>query len=552
MNLPRIFVSLARIFKENGYSLYMVGGTTRDYLLNKKILDFDFVTDATVDEMTSFLNISDAYRSIGSTTISFEGEKVDITTLRKEGEYLDYRHPSNVEFVKSIKEDFIRRDFTINAIYVNDEGDIIDYSHGMLDLKNRIIRMIGDPYIRLKEDSLRILRAIRFAVSLSFDLDEELKNAILKEKYMLRKINYFKCLTEIVKTKKIDQDYADKMLKSLGIDEVIPLSYNLSRTRLDVIDMHCDTITALPHYKEKLFKNNRHIDIIKLCKGDYLLQCFAIFIRLAKVENPYEEFLHYYDIYKKEMEENSFIISQVTSYKELMENKSKRIISSLLTVEEGDIIQGDLSKLDDLYNKGVRMISLTWNYNNSLANSNFVYNDEGVDLYTPNTNGGLTPLGIKWVKRMNELGMIIDVSHLSDAGFYDVIKYSTQPIVASHSNSRAIQPVVRNLTDDMILALSKNGGVMGINYCPMFISDSEEDQIKDIVEHIKHIVDVGGINVVALGSDFDGISTPKGMENASMTHKLKEALENAGFSRKDINKIFHENFLRVFKKVCSK
>ena len=152
---------------------------------------------------------------------------------------------------------------------------------------------------------------------------------------------------------------------------------------------------------------------------------------------------------------------------------------------------------------------------------------------------------------MNELGMIIDVSHLSDKGFYDCIKYSKHPIVASHSNARSVCGVGRNMTDDMILKLHKNKGVMGMNYCPDFISNNtKENQIPDIVKHMLHIKSLGCIDNIALGSDFDGIETPVGMSDCTKTHDLKKEMKRCGFTQEEIDKVFYKNFLRVFKQVC--
>ena len=159
------------------------------------------------------------------------------------------------------------------------------------------------------------------------------------------------------------------------------------------------------------------------------------------------------------------------------------------------------------------------------------------------------------VKEMNRLGIIIDVSHLSDAGFYDVLKYTTGPFVASHSNARAVCNHCRNLTDDMIRELAKRGGVTGINYAADFLREVPEGEknfsyISDMVKHIKHIVEVGGIDCVGLGSDFDGIEQNLEMKDASYLPQLADALRAEGFSEEDIEKIFYKNVLRVFKEVC--
>ena len=200
--LPKVYKRLNNLFVENGYSLYMVGGTTRDFLLGKEIFDFDFVTSATPEQMASFLDVKDKSFNSGSVTLSFEGNKVDITTLREEGKYEDYRHPSVVNYVSDIRKDYPRRDFTINALYINEDGVVIDFVNGQRDLKEKVIRMIGNPFLRLEEDPLRILRAIRFASSLSFVVEEELKKAIFEKRFLLQKINFCKCINELEKMKK--------------------------------------------------------------------------------------------------------------------------------------------------------------------------------------------------------------------------------------------------------------------------------------------------------------------------------------------------------------
>ena len=149
---------------------------------------------------------------------------------------------------------------------------------------------------------------------------------------------------------------------------------------------------------------------------------------------------------------------------------------------------------------------------------------------------------------MNELGIIVDVSHLSDAGFYDVCRYSDRPFVASHSNARSVCGVARNLSDDMIRKLSDKGGVTGLNYCSAFIEDHNEEYttIDKMVEHIRHIVDVGGIDCVGLGSDFDGIGNKLEIKDASGLPLLYEALKKY-YSEDEIEKIFYKNVLRVYR-----
>lgn len=185
-----IFTKLAGIFNKNGFKLYMIGGTTRDYLLGLDVFDFDFVSDATPDEMSKFLDDADfTFAKFGAVRVKVDGIKVDVTTLRVEEDYSDYRHPGKIRFVRTIEEDYKRRDFTINAIYMDENFKVIDPANGQADLKAKLIRFIGDPEKRIKEDPLRILRAKRFAEKLGFEIEEKSQKAIEKLSYLVDKLN---------------------------------------------------------------------------------------------------------------------------------------------------------------------------------------------------------------------------------------------------------------------------------------------------------------------------------------------------------------------------
>ena len=196
MDLP-LFQKYARFYKEHGHSLYMVGGTSRDILLGKLPSDFDFATDATPEEERTFLPEADySFAKYGSIKLKEQGIEIDITTFREEGEYLDCRHPSCVKFVTSAKKDSERRDFTINALYINGEGDVLDFHHGLEDLRDKVIRFIGEPEIRVKEDPLRILRAERFARRLGFRIDPLSQKAMKENRHLLEKLNPEKVKSE--------------------------------------------------------------------------------------------------------------------------------------------------------------------------------------------------------------------------------------------------------------------------------------------------------------------------------------------------------------------
>lgn len=185
-----IFLNLANLFNKNGFNLYMIGGTSRDYLLGLEVFDYDFVTDATPEDIAKFLpDVNMTFAKFGSVSTKVESTKIDIVTLRKEEGYEDFRHPSKITFIKDINEDYLRRDFTINAIYINKDFKVIDPSNGLIDLKNKIIRFIGNPEKRIEEDPLRILRAERFAKKLNFSIESKTRDAIEKYRYLLGKLN---------------------------------------------------------------------------------------------------------------------------------------------------------------------------------------------------------------------------------------------------------------------------------------------------------------------------------------------------------------------------
>ncbi|MFA5687181.1 MAG: hypothetical protein WCZ47_03745 [Bacilli bacterium] len=200
--LKKIFLELAAIFDQHGFSLYIVGGTARDYLLGLEVKDYDFVTDATPKQMKSFLvDANYTFERYGTVTYIFKKQKIDLVTLRKESGYGDYRHPQKIAFVKTLKEDYKRRDFTINALYIDMNLNVYDFTSGISDLKQGLIRFIGCPKKRIKEDPLRIVRAERFAKKLNFQIEAKTNKAIKKYYYLLEKINPHKIELEKSKEK---------------------------------------------------------------------------------------------------------------------------------------------------------------------------------------------------------------------------------------------------------------------------------------------------------------------------------------------------------------
>lgn len=329
---------------------------------------------------------------------------------------------------------------------------------------------------------------------------------------------------------------------------------------MKVVDMHCDTISELVRHREQdwtLADNELHMRLDKMREGDYLLQNFALFVFMEKGKDPYEKAMELLDCFEEQMRLFSDRIAQVKSFEDIEKNAEQGKMSALLTVEEGGVCCGSMEKLQALYDKGVRMMTLTWNFSNEIGFPNFHMPEregEMPDFSVPQTQKGLTEFGILAVEEMERLGMIVDVSHLSDAGFYDVLAHTKKPFAASHSNARAVCSHVRNLTDDMIRKLAERGGVTGLNYCADFletpgVGQANDGTIEAVVRHAKHIVNVGGIECLGLGSDFDGIKTHAELTGADKLPLLDSAFQKAGFSASEREKIFSGNVLRLYKEL---
>ncbi len=313
----------------------------------------------------------------------------------------------------------------------------------------------------------------------------------------------------------------------------------------NIVDMHCDTISRLLEEKDIGFlrSNEGHLDLLRMQRQGYLLQNFALFVDMGRYQEPWQQVQALLARYEQELKDNADLIAPVRCYDDIESNRLAGKMSALLTVEEGGVCQGEVSRLGELYDRGVRMMTITWNYPNELGCPNWE---------ADHRKRGLTPLGRCFVEEMERLGIIPDVSHLSDAGFYDVLAVTKKPFVASHSNARAVCSCARNMTDEMIRALAERGGVMGLNYCADFLTRKAEGEhnpgtVWDIVCHAKHIVKVGGMEVLGLGSDFDGIDTHEELVGVQGMGKLWEALKRGGFHESQIEKIFNGNVLRVYR-----
>ena len=340
-----------------------------------------------------------------------------------------------------------------------------------------------------------------------------------------------------------------------------------------IADMHCDTIMLIwlarkegididlrdTGYGDKKLQ----IDLLKLKKGGSLVQNFAIYVDLQKEDgmDPWTQFTEMAEIYHAEIAANADLVREAKTYEDIIRNRDAGLISSVMTVEEGGVLGGDLDRLKTLHDEGVRMITLTWNYENELGYPNSL--PEGIDedytryfRFEPKTmENGLKSKGFEAVEMMEDMGIIADVSHLSDAGFYDVAKAVKGPFVASHSNARALCGCNRNMTDDMIRVVGEHGGVIGLNFCPEFIMEAESElacksTIEGLARHARHMMNVGGTAAVGIGTDYDGIGRDDlAVPDASGMQKLAEGFEACGFTSAEIEGICYKNVMDVYKEV---
>lgn len=330
---------------------------------------------------------------------------------------------------------------------------------------------------------------------------------------------------------------------------------------MKVLDMHCDTISVLLRQKREgkeasLRENKGHLDLLRMKNSGYLLQNFALFVNRGSGRDPWEEVCALQEFYQEELAKNGDLIAPVLKFTDIADNEVKGKLSAMLTVEEGAVCKGEVEKLRKLYDMGVRMMTLTWNYPNEIGfpNLDCAREEEKDFLYIADAVNGLTERGKEIVSVMEELGMIVDVSHLSDAGFYDVAECTKKPFVASHSNARSMCRCVRNLTDDMLRKLADRGGCTGLNYCPDFLTEVPHGEknpgtVEAVVEHAKHIVNVAGVEVLGLGSDFDGIDGHAQLQGVQSMELLWDAMHKGGFTQAQLDKIFYQNVLRVYQDV---
>lgn len=312
-----------------------------------------------------------------------------------------------------------------------------------------------------------------------------------------------------------------------------------------IFDGHVDTLAVLAERSEGWDLGvlaDAHVNLPKLEKAGYGAQIFAIYVsRKYSAGLALHMALKMVDIFWQNMERYHERLKPVLCRNDLQPAEADPRISCLLAVEGGEALEGSLANLRNLFRLGVRALTLTWNNRNDLG--------DGVG--EGDRASGLSPFGCEVVAEMNRLGMLIDVSHLAEKGFWDVLTLSEAPVIASHSNAYALCRHPRNLTDEQIKALAAKGGVIGVNFYPKHVTDTPDNcTIDHVVDQIVYLYRTGGSDAVALGSDFDGISsTPAGLDDVEKVPCLIAAMEERGLPSAVIEKIMGLNLLRVAKQV---
>ncbi|MGL5416843.1 MAG: dipeptidase [Clostridium sp.] len=299
------------------------------------------------------------------------------------------------------------------------------------------------------------------------------------------------------------------------------------------IDLHCDTASRLFYEKGlSLDKSICKVDIEKLKKGDALMQMFAFFIDLGEIKrSPFEEFSLMHENFMKELKKNKNEIEIFNGDLDLEK------LYACLTIEEGEVLEGNPYNVEKVSDMGIKAITLTWNYENSIGYPNFEFKHK---------NDGLKKVGFDIVDEMERFNIVPDCSHLSDKGFWDLVEHTKKPFIATHSNSRVVQNHPRNLTDEMLKALGNKGGITGINFCADFVADSEITKVEDLVKHMVHIKNKAGIESLGLGSDFDGIENEVEIKDCSKMDILIGEMVKKNFTMDEIEKVFYKNAMRIF------
>ena len=313
---------------------------------------------------------------------------------------------------------------------------------------------------------------------------------------------------------------------------------------IKAFDLHCDTALELLGQDLRpihaLRKNGGHIDLSRGAALEGYAQCFALFTTPDMEKWMGRPATAVFDAMlenlTRELEYNGDLICQARTPRQIRDNQKAGKLSAVLTIEGPAGFGFDPARLEELWNRGFRITTLTWNEKNPLAGSHV-------------TGGGLTDQGREYIREAQRLGMVIDVSHISDEAFWDIMKVTEKPVIASHSNSRAVCGVSRNLTDDMFRAISETGGTVGQNLYTQFLGEKDVT-VDTVCDHIFHFLEMDPQGShISLGGDLDGCETlPAGFGGIQNYPDLADRLRSRGLSTELVEKIFWENALGVLER----
>ncbi len=305
-----------------------------------------------------------------------------------------------------------------------------------------------------------------------------------------------------------------------------------------VVDLHCDTILDVQAGRRRLDQRSTqgHIDLPRLREGGVDVQVFAMYVAPRLAARGQARARELMDAFHAVVRANASQIVHATTVADIDRAQREGKVVAVMSIENGDALGADVAVLEEFYRQGVRMMGLTWNPSNALG-----------DGTLGRQHGGLTDLGRSVLRRMEELGVVVDVSHLSEQSFWEALRSTRGPIIASHSNAAVLHMHPRNLTDEQLRAIAQRGGVVGVNFYAGFLGAATLDRVLD---HIDYLAKVMGVDHVALGSDYDGIpQAPAGLEDVSKLPNLTAGLQRRGYTTEQIHKILGGNALRVFRQV---
>lgn len=300
--------------------------------------------------------------------------------------------------------------------------------------------------------------------------------------------------------------------------------------------MHCDTISECLNKNESLRENDLHLSLSRGKNFSAWYQCFGIFIPdTVRGTSATDLFKNVYSKFKEEIRLNQDSIMQCRTREDFLSAKQQHKCGAILTVEGGAALAGEFDNIAYLDDCGVKVITLTWNDTCEIG--------DGAMVETPH---GLTSFGKKAVLELERRGILIDVSHASEPLFYDVAENTHKPFIATHSDSRTICGHKRNLTDEQFALLKQRGGLVGLNFHKPFLNNNDKADMDDILRHAEHFLSLGGENVLAIGSDFDGLILPDDITGIESIEPLANYFLRHNYSQTLVNAIFYQNAYNFF------